>query len=223
MCPCSIESMPARSAFLIPSAPMACAATRRPWRCASEMAASSSSGSSCALPGTAPLVRTPPVAITLTQSAPAKSSSRTALRASHGPSVCRPRNHPWPPVMQSTRPAARIRGPGTAPRAIASRRSAAIPKGLPTSRTDVTPARSVLAAFSTAASIRVFCVIVATATIVLASPFATRWTCAFTSPGVTQAAVRSTTELGTASWMSATRSPSMTTSTLRRGGASVPS
>ena len=42
----------------------------------------------------------PPVAMSLITSAPALSCSRTALRASSGPSASRPSQYPWPPVMQ---------------------------------------------------------------------------------------------------------------------------
>ena len=129
----------------MPCVPIACAAARRPCRCASSIAALSSSGVSCALPGTAPLVSTPPVAISLMQSAPASICSRTPLRASHGPSTARPIGQPWPPVMQSTLPATRIRGPQMRSLSTASRTSCAMPCELPKSRIVVTPAFTALA------------------------------------------------------------------------------
>ena len=90
--PCSIESTPARSAFLIPCVPIACAAQRMPCVCASITPARSSSSLNCSIAGTAPLVRTPPVAMNLMQSAPALRCSRTARRTSHGPSDSRDRS-----------------------------------------------------------------------------------------------------------------------------------
>ena len=215
--------MPARSAFLIPSVPIACAATRRPWRWASEIADSSSSGSSWAFPGTAPLVSTPPVAITLMQSAPSNICSRTALRASYGLSTIRPANQPCPPVMQITLPAARMRGPGMRPAAIASRTSIATLPVQPTSRTDVTPACSVLRAFSTAWSTRWFGVSERTAFIVSVSPVISKCTCALTSPGVTHSAARSNWPPSAALRISRIVAPSTTTSTFRRGSSSDPS
>src|SRR5258707_6294772 len=52
---CSIESMPARIAFLMPCVPCACAAILRPAMCASSAAAFSSSGVNCGAPGLSPL------------------------------------------------------------------------------------------------------------------------------------------------------------------------
>ena len=219
--PCSIESMPARKAFLMPSVPIACAATRRPWRCASSIAAESSSGVNWAFPGTAPLVSTPPVAMSLMQSAPSHICSRTALRASQGESTARPIGQPWPPVMQSTAPEARIRGPGTRPSSIASRTSAAMWFELPTSRIVVTPALTDFRAFSTARRSRWFGVVALIIPIRSGSPLPSRCAWALTRPGVTLAPSRS--HCPPAARSSATCPFSMTISTFCLGGSSVPS
>ncbi len=86
---CSTESTPARTEARIPSAPIACAATRRPHVCASSTAASSSAGVNAVNVAPMPGVSTPPVAITLMAVAPALISSRTALRISSAPSTSR--------------------------------------------------------------------------------------------------------------------------------------
>ncbi len=132
----------------MPSAPIACAAVRIPWLCASSTPARISSSVNWAMAGTEPLVSTPPVAMNLMQSAPSLRCSRTALRTSHGPSASRPIHQPWPPVMQTTRPAATIVGPASLPALMASRRSMARRSVPPRSRIVVTPAASALRAFS---------------------------------------------------------------------------
>ncbi len=103
----------------MPSAPCAWAATRRPARVASSTPARSSSGVSCVAPGEVPGVSTPPVAINLMTSAPARICSRTACTTSAGPSAWRPMNQACPPGMQIARPALSVRGPGMIPALIA--------------------------------------------------------------------------------------------------------
>ncbi len=101
---------------MIPSAPIACAATPRPHECASSTAAPSSSGVNAVNVAPIPGVSTPPVATTLIARAPARISSRTAVRTASAPSTSRPMPMlcPWPPVIVSARPAATTRGTGNA-------------------------------------------------------------------------------------------------------------
>src|SRR5439155_465591 len=84
-------------------------------------------------------------------SAPARSCSRTARRRSSAPSACRPSSRqPWPPVMQTARPAQRTRGPGITPARTASRTASSAYSRPPRSRTVVTPASTVRRARTTA-------------------------------------------------------------------------
>ena len=142
-----MESMPARIAFLMPSLPIAWQAARLPALCASLATCSSSSCCSAVWVGTTPGVSTPPVAIALMKCAPALSSARVAPRTPSGPSASRPMKWPCPPVIVMTRPAARIRGPGTSPSSTARARSIAMPLAAPHSRTEVTPDSSVTCMF----------------------------------------------------------------------------
>ena len=148
--PCSIEVIPASIASLIPVAAMAWAAVRRPALRASSMAARISSKVIWGEPGSTPGVITPPVAMILITSAPALSCSRTALRASSGPSASRPSQCPCPPVMHTGRPAARMRGPSMSPSWMARRTAISTYSRPPRSRTVVTPARAVSRARSSA-------------------------------------------------------------------------
>ncbi len=137
--PCSIESTPARTARMMPSGPIACAPTTRPHECASSTAASSSSCVNAVKSWVIPGVSTPPVATSLIAVAPARISSRTARRSASGPSTSRanPTLCPWPPVIVSAWPAARILGPAMRPSLDAER-----PPGSPSRRARPGPAPS---------------------------------------------------------------------------------
>ena len=149
--PCSMVSMPASRHHAMPSSAIAWAAARRRARCASSTPARNSSSVSCAARGSTPGVMTPPVATSLMTSAPARSCSRTARRRSSGPSACRPSiRQPWPPVMQTARPAQSSRGPAITPARTASRTAISAYSRPPRSRTVVTPASTVRRARTTA-------------------------------------------------------------------------
>ena len=109
--PCSIESTPAYKAFLIPWSPCACVAVFLPALWASSTIIFISFILNCALPGSTPLVITPPVAIILIKSTPALSCVRTAFKQASFPSASIPSCHPWPPVIHMTLPAQYIWGP----------------------------------------------------------------------------------------------------------------
>ena len=109
---------------------------------------------------------TPPVACSLTKSAPRRSTPRTVLRTSSGPSQIvsihsgphrrqkrtplGSRPSPCPPVCESAATAMRMRGPGISPRSIASLNPAGDPDA---SRTAVNPASRVVSAFCAASKV----------------------------------------------------------------------
>ncbi len=172
---------------MMPSGPIACAPTTRPHECASSTAASSSSCVNAVKSWVIPGVSTPPVATSLIAVAPARISSRTARRSASGPSTSRanPTLWPWPPVIVSARPAARILGPAMRPRSTPSATWITESPRPPRSRTVVTPCSSVRAALRTALT-------VATASVVIsrdspaksAPPSKHRCTWQSISPGV---------------------------------------
>ena len=126
----------------VPARPSACAATRRPIRCASSTIAVISSSVIWAGSGSSATTDRAPVAMNLMKSAPRRICSRTALRISHGPSASRyivPKITPPGAVADTIRPHVRMRGPGTTPRSTASFSALASSSKLPTSRTVVKP------------------------------------------------------------------------------------
>jgi hypothetical protein len=134
--PCSMLVMPARRAFLMPPVPSAWASVPRiPAARASSTMARISSTVNCDASGLSAADQTPPVAMTLIQSAPARIWSLAARRTASGPSatpggrslisvaMTAPdgvQSSPWPPVCESgwqltcvlgTREGARGEGP----------------------------------------------------------------------------------------------------------------
>ena len=89
-----MESIPAYKAFLIPCKPWACVAVFLPALCASSIMTFISSTLNWALPGSTPLVITPPVAIILMRSTPLFSCVRTAFKQPSLPSASIPSCHP---------------------------------------------------------------------------------------------------------------------------------
>ena len=86
--PCSIERTPARTACLTARAPWACAiAPRMPASSASSKAARSSASVNCTASTESDADITPPLAMILSQSAPARIWSRAARRTASGPSA----------------------------------------------------------------------------------------------------------------------------------------
>ena len=147
--PCSIELTPATTAFLMPSVDCACAATVRNAFFASSTPAVSSSRVKEGDRGFTPGVSTPPLANSLMASAPARISSRTALRTSSGPSASRAMKPcPCPPDIVTPIPTATTRGPSTSPSSVAFARSMLSRSAAPRSRTVVTPPASVARACS---------------------------------------------------------------------------
>ncbi len=157
--PCSIDSMPASTAFLMPCVACACDMTVLPAAWASYTIAAISSGENPVAVGSSFGDITPPDVMVLMTSAPARSISRVARRTSSTPSttpfgrsgspvqVFTPdgiRESPCPPVCDSAPTAIRIRGPGKSPRSTASFTPRVV---MPASRTVVKPASSVVAAF----------------------------------------------------------------------------
>jgi hypothetical protein len=156
---------PARSAFLMPAADIACAITRLPCAAASYTAAPISSTVNWAASGPSPDDKTPPLVHNLIQSAPAASTSRTRRRIISGPSttlsgtsmpqsMCSAEPHgivgsPWPPLWLRMLTAIWHRGPGKYCASMASRTLAGLS---PASRMAVTPARNVTRALGTAMS-----------------------------------------------------------------------
>ena len=155
--PCSIERMPARMAFLMPSVAWACAMTSRPPALASATQARSSSRLKWACLGLSRGESTPPEVQTLITSAPARRSSRTLRRISSTPSTMPQGSPGWgvnrftrcplgiqpsvcPPVWPSTATAIRRRGPETRPSSTACLTPRSAP---PASRTVVMPRSSV--------------------------------------------------------------------------------
>ena len=119
--PCSMESMPAYNAFLIPCVPCAWVAVFLPALWASSIMAAISSCVNWALPGSTPFVITPPVAIILIKSTPFLSRVLAAFLHSSTPSASIPPCQPWPPVIQMQRPAHNMCGPLTRPASTQSR------------------------------------------------------------------------------------------------------
>src|SRR5664280_2119771 len=224
-----MESIPARSAFLMPAFPIACVATRRPALCASWATTSSSSGSSAVCVGVTPGVRTPPVAITLMKWAPSLISVRVARRIASGPSASRPMKCPWPPVMVMTRPATFIRGPGMNPCSIALASSMAMPLAAPQSRTVVPPDSSVSRAPRAPRSVAIGMLSSRTWAKRSAAPSLHRWTWQLMRPGSSVWPVPSTTAWSATAgaWpvepTHAMRRPSTTTAWSATGTRPVPS
>jgi len=196
-------------------------ATRRPWRWASEIADSSSSGSSWAFPGTAPWSarrgRDHFDAV-----APSNICSRTALRASYGLSTIRPANQPCRPSCRSRCPRLACAGPECArgDRVANVHRDAA-------RATDVAHGRH--AGLQRLARVlhRVEHALVrrerAHGVHRVGLAVISKCTCALTSPGVTHSAARSNWPPSAALRISRIVAPSTTTSTFRRGSSSDPS
>jgi hypothetical protein len=220
--PCSIVSTPARMAICDALRIEAWQATRRSQRCASSTIAPSSAGvNSTTLSG--------PLIVTLMQSAPARTCSRTARRQSSGPSASRAipgragGSEPWPPVMQMIWPHGTTREPGMSPRCTASRVAIATPFAVPTSRTVVMPAARVALTLRAARN--------APSAMVSRAGRAPkpRWTWRSISPGRRTQPARSTvrasplSRMEPSATMSAMRPSSMTTARPLRGGGPVPS
>ena len=162
--PCSIERIPARTAFLIPSAPWAWAMTNIPAAVASATRTSSSSGEKWAWAGLSRAESTPPDVATLITSAPVP--VQLADLAAHlvgsvddargQPGIRRGERHvdagrepvvPWPPVWLSIAMLICMRGPTMRP----SSNACCIPRSAPlASRTEVIPARRVRPRFFSA-------------------------------------------------------------------------
>ncbi len=85
-------------------------------------------------------------AMTLTTSAPSRTTRRVAVTNASGPSASSPNWNPCPPVTPTAVPAATRRGPGIRPAAIASRSTTSRLRMEPAPRAVVTPARSARAA-----------------------------------------------------------------------------
>ena len=158
--PCSIESTPAASATLMPSAPCACTATFLPYSFAVSTIARASSSNIC-WPSPAPTwLFTPPVVAILMTSTPradlhphraatrfgavaevvvARGAPRASLRDSRAPRPCGPT---W---SRSSGRHRRCSGPITFPARIASRSASVTPSLSPRLRTVVKPARKRLA------------------------------------------------------------------------------
>ncbi len=148
-----MDRMPARTAFLIPSAPCACAITASPAASASSTSTASSAGRKCGCRGSSRGDSTPPLVATLSTSAPARTSVRTTRRTSSGPSqmpLGRPgvggssgvsaphtcQSSACPPVWLIIASEICMRGPRTSP----DRTASATPRSAPAaSRTEVMP------------------------------------------------------------------------------------
>src|SRR5499427_8888072 len=221
--------MPASSAFLMPRLPIACEAIGRPALCASSTAARSSSGWNVVWLGSTPGVSTPPVAITLMKCAPPLISARTAFRTSSGPSASRPMKWPWPPVIVTTRPAARTRGPSMSPWSTALAISSAIWLAAPQSLIVVTPASSASRALSTARIVAIGTVSLTTWANRSAAPSLHRWAWQLIMPGSSECPRPSTTRPSptpgacAAGPTHAMRSPSTSTAASRSGSPPRPS
>ena len=148
--PCSIDRMPARMAFLMPSVAWACAITKMPAAVASSTSTCSSAGRRCAWVGLSRGESTPPDVATLMTSAPCRTSVRTTRRISSGPSTRvsgRPgmrekmsasmpdgsQPSPCPPVWLIIRRLSWMRGPRISPSSRARRMPRSAP---PASRTE---------------------------------------------------------------------------------------
>ena len=122
-----------RRKALTPSAPWACAVTLRPMAWAADDGGEFVVGELLAEAGGG-LDRTPPVAVILMMSAPARTRSRTARRQSSAPEQASgagigamsrgmPLASPWPPWTLTAPADAMMRGRAMTPRAMASRRA----------------------------------------------------------------------------------------------------
>ncbi len=159
---CSMVSTCAATAWVIPSLPCACAATRLPSRWAPSPPPSSSAGLNCADQGGAPSVMNPPVDMTLTKSAPILWCSRTIRRRSSAVSHSPPMNQQCPPVGVSGRAAVSSRGPSAIPLTVAAATAMSRKDRAPRSRAVVTPAESSSRALR---SIRISCSVSVSASI----------------------------------------------------------